>query len=74
MTQPKKWRELTTGQRIAGTLGAVLQITLLAAALWDLRHRPADEINGDRRLWTAVAFVNFVGPIAYFLFGRKRCC
>ena len=74
MTQRKKWRELTTGQRIAGTFGAVLQITLLAAALWDLRHRPADEINGDRRLWTAVSFVNFVGPIAYFLFGRKRCC
>ena len=74
MTQPKKWSELTTGQRMAGMFGAVLQITLLAAALWDLWHRPADEINGDRRLWTAVSFVNFVGPIAYFLFGRKRCC
>ena len=74
MTQPKKWSELTTGQRIAGMFGAVLQITLLAAALWDIRHRPAEEINGDRRLWTAVSFVNFVGPLAYFLFGRKRCC
>jgi hypothetical protein len=74
MTQRKKWSELTTGQRMAGTLGAVLQIALLAAALWDLWHRPTDEINGDRRLWTAVSFVNFVGPIAYFLFGRKRCC
>ena len=74
MTQPKKWSELTTGQRMAGTFGAVLQLTLLVTALWDLWHRPADEINGDRRLWTAVSFVNFVGPIAYFLFGRKRCC
>ena len=66
MTQPKKWSELTTGQRMAGTFGAVLQVTLLAAALWDLWHRPADEIKGDRRVWTAVSFVNFVGPIAYF--------
>jgi hypothetical protein len=74
MTQRKKWSDLTTGQRMAGTLGAVLQITLLAAALWDIWHRPADEIKGDRRVWTAVSFVNFVGPIAYFLFGRKRCC
>jgi hypothetical protein len=74
MTQRKKWRELTTGQQATAMLGVVLQITLLAAALWDLWHRPADEINGDRRLWTAVSFVNFVGPIAYFLFGRKRCC
>ena len=40
MTQQKRWRELTTGQRIAGTLGAVLQVTLLAAALWDLRASP----------------------------------
>ena len=49
MTQRKKWSELTTGQRMAGTFGAVLQITLLAAALWDIWHRPADEIKGDRR-------------------------
>jgi hypothetical protein len=74
MTQRKKWSELTTGQRMAGTLGAVLQLGLLVAALWDIWHRPADEIKGDRRVWTAVSFVNFVGPIAYFLFGRKRCC
>ena len=74
MTQRKKWSQLTTGQRIAGTFAAVLQLGLLVAALWDIWHRPADEIKGDRRVWTAVSFVNFVGPIAYFLFGRKRCC
>jgi hypothetical protein len=45
-----------------------------AAALWDIWHRPVDEINGDWRLWTLASFVNFVGPIAYFLFGRKGCC
>ena len=33
MTQRKKWSELTTGQRMAGTLGAVLQLALLAADL-----------------------------------------
>jgi hypothetical protein len=73
-TQRKKWSELTTGQQTAVKFGAVLQITLLAAALWDIWHRPADEINGDRRLWTLASFVNLVGPIAYFLFGRKSCC
>jgi hypothetical protein len=74
MTPRKKWRELTTGQQMAIQVGAVLQITLLAAALWDMWHRPTDEINGDRRLWTLASFVNFVGPLAYFLFGRKGCC
>ena len=64
MTQPRKsGAKLTTGQRIAGMFGYVLQITLLAAALSRSRHRPADGINGDRRLWTAVSFINFVGPI-----------
>jgi hypothetical protein len=24
-------------------------------------------------LFTLASFVNFVGPIAYFVFGRKRC-
>jgi hypothetical protein len=71
MTQRKKWSDLTTGQQNSVRLAAVLQITLLAAALWDIWHRPADEIKGDRRLWTAISFVNYVGPIAYFLFGRK---
>jgi hypothetical protein len=74
MTQRKKWSELTTGQQAAAGAGALVQVTLLAAALWDIWHRPPEEINGDRRIWTAVSFVNFVGPVAYFLFGRKGCC
>lgn len=74
MTQQKKWSDFTSGQQTAIQLGAFLQITLLVAALWDMWRRPVDEIRGDRRLWTVVSFLNFVGPIAYFLFGRKRCC
>jgi hypothetical protein len=74
MTQRKQWRDLTTGQQKAIQFAAAVQMALLATALWDLWHRSADEINGDRRLWTLASFVNFVGPIAYFLFGRKGCC
>jgi hypothetical protein len=33
---------------------------------------PMPRSNGPRRLWVAVSFVNFVGPIAYFAFGRRR--
>jgi hypothetical protein len=36
MTQRQEWHELTTGQQMAIQFGAVLQITLLAAALWDM--------------------------------------
>jgi hypothetical protein len=50
----------------------VAQVTLLVAALVDLRRRPARKVRGDKRLWTALSFVNYVGPIAYFTVGRKR--
>jgi len=67
----KKWSDLTRGQRVATVLGSIVQIGLLAAALWDIHHRPAAQIKGSKAAWTAASFVNFAGPIAYFLFGRK---
>jgi hypothetical protein len=48
-----------------------VQVSLLVSALVDIRRRPAAEIRGSKWLWTAISFVNFVGPISYFLFGRK---
>jgi len=50
----------------------VIQFALMAWTLWDLAHRPADQIKGKKRLWVMAAFVQPVGPIAYLLFGRKR--
>ena len=70
--QPKQWQDLTDRQKRGIVVLGALQITLLAAALIDIRRRPADAINGSKRLWTAVVFINGIGPIAYFLFGRKR--
>jgi hypothetical protein len=49
-----------------------LQLGLLAAALLDLSRRPARKVRGDKRLWVAASFVNYVGPIAYLTYGRKR--
>jgi hypothetical protein len=74
MTQRKKWSDFTREQKAASIIAGLVQLVLLALALWDIRHRSPEEIRGDKRLWTAVCFVNYVGPLAYFLFGRKRCC
>lgn len=60
-----------TQQRGIMLLGAV-QFALLAAALVDIYRRPGEEIQGNKVLWILVSFVNFIGPISYFLFGRKR--
>jgi hypothetical protein len=55
-------------------LRGLVRFALLAVALADIYRRPAEEINGSKWLWSAVAFANFmgIGPIAYFLFGRKH--
>ena len=68
----KRWGDLSSTQRKAVVLSGVVQLGLLAAALADIYRRPAQEIRGDKRLWAVVAFVNYVGPISYFLFGRRR--
>ncbi len=68
----KDWRDLSTRQRSGALLGGVVQVALLVAALADIYKRPQEEIRGSKWLWTAAAFVNFVGPISYFVFGRKR--
>jgi len=71
-SRKKRWSDMSRGQQVATVLGSIIQIGLLAAALWDIAHRPESGINGSKKAWTAAAFVNFAGPIAYFIFGRKR--
>lgn len=68
----KRWSELSGRQRAAICTAATVQIGLLVGALLDLRRRPPDQVNGPKPLWAAISFVNFVGPLAYFAFGRKR--
>jgi hypothetical protein len=68
----KKWADLSRRQQALALSGAVVQVGLLSAALLDLRKRSPDELNGPKPAWVAACFVNFVGPISYFVFGRKR--
>jgi hypothetical protein len=67
----KRWVDFSTSQRAGIVVLATAQIGLLAAALWDLAHRDASEVRGDRRVWTGLVFVNWIGPLAYFAVGRK---
>ena len=68
----RRWSDLSPRTRAAIVAAGVVQNSLLLATLIDLRRRPARKIRGDRRLWTAAAFVSWVGPIGYFTYGRKR--
>lgn len=47
----------------------LIQLALVVAALWDLMQREAT--RGPKWLWLLVIlFVNFIGPIVYFVVGR----
>ena len=68
----RNWRDLSPRVRIAVILGAIVQLGLLGAAQLDIRRRSAEQLNGPRWLWIAASFINFVGPITYFVIGRRN--
>jgi len=72
MAAKKKWGELGGRSRALIVVTGIVEVALLAAALIDIRRRPADGINGPKWMWTPVAFVTLIGPLAYFAFGRRR--
>lgn len=68
----KDWRDLSSREKTAVLVAGTVQVSLSLAALLDIYRRPGEEIRGNKALWTLASLVNFVGPISYFLFGRRR--
>jgi len=68
----KKWAELTGGQKAAVVVLGSLQLSLAATAWADLARRPAGQVNGRKGVWAAVIAVNWIGPLAYLRWGRRR--
>ena len=68
----RRWSDLTDPQKTALLVAASVQLSLAATAWVDLARRPRDQVNGPKGAWAAVIAVNFVGPISYFAFGRRR--
>lgn len=49
----------------------VLQLILIGAALFDLVRR--DNTRGPKWAWLlAIVFIQFIGPIGYFVLGREE--
>ena len=71
MRQRIRWQQLNPVQRAATVVLAAVQLALAVAAWRDLAQRPADEVNGDKRLWTFLIAINWIGPILYFRRGRR---
>jgi hypothetical protein len=67
----KMWSGLSDGQRTAIKVLALAELTLKIAMLVDIKRRPASQIRGPKGAWRAAAAVNTIGPVSYFLFGRR---
>jgi hypothetical protein len=71
----RKWSDLSKRSRRLIIVAAAAETSLKAAALIDIKRRPASQIRGSKRIWVpVVVFINSFGgaPLAYFIFGRRR--
>ena len=49
----------------------LIQLTLMIVALVDIARRP--KTRGPKWIWVLVViFINFIGPIVYFVLGREE--
>jgi len=72
MAAKKRWQDLSTRTKVRLIVAGAAQLALQLAALRDLSKRKPMEVNGPKPAWVAASFINFAGPIAYFIFGRKK--
>lgn len=75
MADRKRWSDLSERSRRLLIVAAVAEASLKAAALMDMRRRPASEIRGPKWAWAiALVLVGSFGvlPLSYFAFGRRQ--
>jgi hypothetical protein len=68
----KPWHDLSRRERWTKALLLLTDISLFVVAWRDLRRRPAERIRGSRGLWFCLLFIDYLGPLAYLLGGRKH--
>ncbi|GGC89157.1 hypothetical protein GCM10011512_15110 [Tersicoccus solisilvae] len=67
----RHWRELTPRQQATILTLASVQLSLAATAWADLAFRPPGQVNGSKPVWAAIIAINGIGPVLYFLRGRR---
>ncbi len=76
MSTPRdRWNDLSPARRGAVVAVGVVDASLRAWALVDLRNRPAEQVKGPKALWAlALTVVSSAGllPGAYLLVGRRH--
>lgn len=65
-----KWREMSTPRKVFLIVASTVQIFLAVKAWADLAHRPKAQVRGSKSRWASIIGINFIGPLAYFRWGR----
>ncbi|QOD04232.1 hypothetical protein [Pseudarthrobacter sp. BIM B-2242] len=68
----KTWKEMSPAARASFVAIGIAQVSLMIAAQRDISKRPAELINGPKAAWRMASMINFIGPMGYFVLGRKR--
>jgi hypothetical protein len=71
MSAHRRWDELAPEQRRAILAAGAAQVALFAAAVTSIRRTPAERVRGPKAAWYAGCFVNWAGPLAWFVAGRR---
>ncbi len=67
----KTWSDLSPSQRRAICVAGAVETVMTGAALFDLSRRSPLAVRGPKPAWVIAAFVQPVGPISYFVWGRR---
>lgn len=68
----QRWSDLSSRRKTGMLVAAAVHLALAATAWTDLARRRAEAVNGPKPMWAVLIAVNFIGPLSYFIFGRKR--
>lgn len=67
----KRWSDFSPRQQAGIVFGAIAELIMTTIALRDLARRPRTYVRGSKLLWVVAFFVQPIGPIFYFLVGRR---
>ena len=56
---------------VATELG-LIELLFRVAALRDIYLRADEEIRGNKWVWVGAQAINTLGPLSYFMFGRRK--